>query len=619
MKKNEALGNERALAEAEARNDAAIKRSKSLHIYRSLAKYLNGYWLDVILAWVFVAFEVICEVLIPFFSQNLVDALSVDSASEVEMTTVWTYSLIMMGMAIASCLFGILAGFVAAKAAAGFGKNLRKAMYYHIQEYSFSNIDKFSTASLVTRLTTDVTNVQFSVQMILRMVVRAPMMMIVAFIMACFKSWQLSMIILVILPFLGAVLFTISNVTHPIFVRVFNAYDDLNAEVQENLNGIRVVKSFGREAFEGEKFGGISYFIYRNFVKAEKKLAFNNPAMQIAIYAAMLLVSWFGARLIQKSGNNASIGFTTGALTSLLSYIMMILNGLMMVSMSFVMVTISKNSAERITEVIVEQPDIVSPKNAVKEVKDGSVDFCHVSFRYSASAEKDTLHDIDLHIPSGSTVGVIGVTGSAKSTLISLIARLYDASEGEVKVGGVNVKEYDLVALRDAVSVVLQKNVLFSGTIKSNLLWGNENATDEEIKKAAHLACADEFISTFPLGYDSPIDEGGTNVSGGQKQRLCIARALLKNPKILILDDSTSAVDTHTDSVIRQSFKTEIPDVTKFIIAQRILSIKDCDIILLMDDGKILAKGNNDELMKTSPVYREIYETQMGGGDFDEQ
>ncbi len=619
MKKNDALGHEKALAAVEARNDAAIKRSKSLRVYRSLAKYLNGYWVSVILAWVFVALEVVCEVLIPFFSQNLVDALSVNSVSEVEMATIWTYSLIMMGMAVASCLFGILAGFVAAKAAAGFGKNLRKAMYHHIQDYSFSNIDKFSTASLVTRLTTDVTNIQFSVQMVLRLVVRAPMMMIVAFIMACFKSWQLSMIILVILPFLGAVLFSISHVVHPVFVRVFNAYDDLNGEVQENLNGIRVVKSYGREAFEGEKFGAISYFIYRNFVKAEKMLAFNNPAMQIAIYAAMLLVSWFGAQFIVSSGNDPEVGFTTGALTSLLSYIMMILNGLMMVSMSFVMVTISKNSAERVTEVIVESPDIVSPENAVKEVKDGSVDFCHVNFRYSATAEKDTLHDINLHIPSGSTVGVIGVTGSAKSTLVSLIARLYDASEGEVKVGGVNVKDYDLVALRDAVSVVLQKNVLFSGTIKSNLLWGNENASDEQIKKAAHLACADEFIDGFPLGYDSPIDEGGTNVSGGQKQRLCIARALLKNPKILILDDSTSAVDTHTDSVIRQSFKTEIPEVTKFIIAQRILSIKDCDIILLMDDGKILAKGTNDELMQTSPVYREIYETQMGGGDFDEQ
>jgi ATP-binding cassette, subfamily B, multidrug efflux pump len=618
-KTNEQLSHENALAAVKARNEDSIKRSKTLHIYRSLAKYLNGYWLDVVLAWVFVACEVVCEVLVPFFSQNLVDALSVGSSNDIEMSTIWTYALIMMGMAVASCLFGILAGWVAARAAAGFGKNLRKAMYYHIQDYSFSNIDKFSTASLVTRLTTDVTNIQFSVQMILRMVVRAPMMMVVAFAMACVKSWQLSMIILAILPFLGAVLFSISRIVHPIFVRVFNAYDDLNAEVQENLNGIRVVKSFGREAFEGEKFGNISYFIYRNFIRAEKILAFNNPAMQIAIYGAMLLVSYFGAMFINASKNNASLGFTTGALTSLLSYIMMILNGLMMVSMAFVMVTISKNSAERVTEVIVEQPDIVSKEGAIKEVKDGSVDFCHVSFRYSASASKDTLHDIDLHIPSGSTVGILGVTGSAKSTLISLIARLYDASEGEVKVGGINVKDYDLVSLRDSVSVVLQKNVLFSGTIKSNLLWGNENASDEEIKKAARLACADEFISTFPLGYDSPIDEGGTNVSGGQKQRLCIARALLKNPKILILDDSTSAVDTHTDSLIRQSFKTEIPDVTKFIIAQRILSIKDCDIIVLLDDGKILATGSNDELMKNSAVYREIYETQMGGGDFDEQ
>ena len=576
---------------------------------------MKGYWVSVVLAWVFVSLEVVCEVLIPFFSEYLVNSIEV---TPIDLSQVWMWALLMMGMAIASCLFGILAGYVAAKAAAGFGKNLRKTMYYHIQDYSFSNIDKFSTASLVTRLTTDVTNIQNSVQMILRMVVRAPLMMVFAFIMACVKSWQLSMIILAVLPFLAAVLFAISIVVHPTFVRVFNAYDDLNGVVQENLNGIRVVKSFGREDFESEKFGGISYFIYKNFIHAEKLLALNNPAMQLSVYTAMLLVSYFGALAI-KASNNDPNAFNSGTLTSLLSYIMMILNSLMMVSMSFVMVIISKNSAERVTEVIVEKPDIVSPSNPVTEVKDGSVDFCHVNFRYSASATKDTLHDIDLHIKSGSTVGILGVTGSAKSTLISLIARLYDATEGEVKVGGVNVKDYDLVTLRDSVSVVLQKNVLFSGTIKSNLLWGNENATDEQIQKACHLACADEFISTFPKGYETPIDEGGTNVSGGQKQRLCIARALLKNPKILILDDSTSAVDTHTDAIIRNSFNTEIPDVTKFIIAQRILSIKDCDLILLMDDGKILAQGTNDELMKSSPVYREIYETQLGGGDFDEQ
>ena len=597
------------------RDEEAIKASKKLHVFRSLFSYLKGFWTDVILAWVFVALEVVCEVLIPFFSEYLVDALK---GNPIDLGEVWMWSGLMMGMAVASCLFGILAGFVAAKASAGFGRNLRQAMYYHIQDYSFSNIDKFSTASLVTRLTTDVTNVQFSVQMILRMVVRAPLMMVVAFVMACFKSWELSLIILAIIPFLAAVLFSISIVTHPVFVRVFNAYDDLNASVQENLNGIRVVKSFGREDFESQKFGKVSYFIYKNFIRAERLLAFNNPAMQLSVYTAMLLISYFGALAIQKSGDMAP-GFTTGALTSLLSYIMMILNALMMVSMSFVMVIIAKNSAERITEVLIEKPDIVSPENAVKEVKDGSVDFDHVSFRYSATAEKDTLHDINLHIKSGSTVGILGVTGSAKSTLVSLIARLYDATEGEVKVGGVNVKDYDLTTLRDAVSVVLQKNVLFSGTIKSNLLWGNQNATDEQIQKAAHLACADEFISTFPKGYDTPIDEGGTNVSGGQKQRLCIARALLKNPKILILDDSTSAVDTRTDAIIRNSFKTEIPEVTKFIIAQRILSLKDCDTILLLDDGKIIAQGSNDELMKTSPVYREIYETQLGGGDFDEQ
>lgn len=615
QRQSSGLENERLLKAVEQKNEAEIQATKNLHIFRSLLRYLNGFWTDVVLAWVFVILEVVCEVLIPFFSEYLVNAIR---ENPIDMGAVWMWAIIMMAMAVASCFFGIFAGFAAAKASAGFGRNLRKAMYYHIQDYSFSNIDKFSTASLVTRLTTDVTNVQFSVQMILRMIVRAPLMLVVAFTMACIKSWSLSLIILAIIPFLGAVLFAIAIVVHPTFVRVFNAYDDLNASVQENLNGIRVVKSYGREDFESEKFGGISYFIYKNFIRAEKLLAFNNPAMQVAIYAAMLLVSYFGAQAIKASGNMAP-GFTDGTLTSLLTYIMMILNSLMMVSMAFVMVIISKNSAERITEVVVEQPDIVSPENAVKEVKDGSVDFCHVSFRYSASAEKNTLSDIDLHIPSGSTVGILGVTGSAKSTLISLIARLYDASEGEVKVGGVNVKDYDLVALRDAVSVVLQKNVLFSGTIKSNLLWGNENATDEQIEKAAHLACADEFINSFPQKYDTPIDEGGTNVSGGQKQRLCIARALLKSPKILILDDSTSAVDTHTDSIIRQNFKTEIPDVTKFIIAQRILSIQDCDVILLMDDGKILAQGTNDELMQSSPVYREIYETQMGGGDFDEQ
>ncbi len=606
---------ERIIQDISKRNDETIKNSKSLHIFRSLLAYMKGYWVSVVLAWVFVALEVVCEVLIPFFSEYLVNSIE---ATPIDLSQVWLWALLMMGMAVASCIFGILAGYVAAKASAGFGRNLRKVMYYHIQDYSFANIDKFSTASLVTRLTTDVTNIQNSVQMILRMVVRAPFMLIFAFIMACVKSWQLSMIILAVLPFLAAVLFAISIVVHPTFVRVFNAYDDLNGVVQENLNGIRVVKSFGREDFESQKFGGISYFIYKNFIHAEKLLALNNPAMQLSVYTAMLLVSYFGAKAIQASGNDPD-GFNAGTLTSLLSYIMMILNSLMMVSMSFVMIIISKNSAERVTEVVVEKPDIVSPENAITEVKDGSVDFCHVNFRYSASASKDTLHDIDLHIKSGSTVGILGVTGSAKSTLISLVARLYDATEGEVKVGGVNVKDYDLVSLRDAVSVVLQKNVLFSGTIKSNLLWGNENATDEQIQKACHLACADEFISTFPKGYDTPIDEGGTNVSGGQKQRLCIARALLKNPKILILDDSTSAVDTHTDAIIRNSFNTEIPDVTKFIIAQRILSIKDCDVILLMDDGKILAQGTNDELMKSSPVYREIYETQMGGGDFDEQ
>ena len=413
-------------------------------------------------------------------------------------------------------------------------------------------------------------------------------------------------------------MFFVSIKVHPTFVKVFNAYDDLNASVQENLTGIRVVKSFGREQFENEKFGRVSYFIYKTFLHAERILAVNSPFMQLSVYACMLIISYFGASLIVASGN-APTGFNTGSLTSLISYVMQILMALNFVSMVFVMVIIARNSAERITEVINEKPDLASKENALTEVKDGSVDFDHVHFRYSDKASKDVLNDINLHIPSGATVGIIGATGSSKSTLVSLIARLYDASSGTVKVGGVDVKDYDLPTLRDAVAVVLQKNVLFTGTIRSNLLWGKEDATDEEIKHACHLACADEFIEKFPQKYDSPIVEGGTNVSGGQKQRLCIARALLKSPKILILDDSTSAVDTKTDSMIRESFKNEIPDVTKFIIAQRVLSIKDCDIILLLDDGKIIAQGTNDELMESSPVYREIYETQLGGGDFDEQ
>lgn len=603
------------------RNEEEIARLKNMHIFKTLLTYMKGYWKYVFLAWVCVAIEVVCEVLIPFVSQYVINIIQPEPPAVMTVNDVpglLMYCGIMVAMAIVSCLGGILAGYFAAIASSNFGRKLRQAMYYNIQNFSFSNIDKFSTASLITRLTTDCTNVTFSVQAIVRMVVRAPFMMVFAVIMAAVTSWQLSLVFLGAIPVLGFVLFFISIKVHPTFVKVFNAYDDLNASVQENLTGIRVVKSFGREQFENEKFGRISYFIYKTFLHAERILAVNSPFMQLSVYTCMLIISYFGATMIVATGN-APTGFNTGSLTSLISYVMQILMALSFVSMVFVMVTIARNSAERITEVIMEKPDLTSKENALTEVKDGSVDFDHVHFRYSSKASKDVLNDINLHIPSGATVGIIGATGSSKSTLVSLIARLYDATSGTVKVGGVDVRDYDLPTLRNAVAVVLQKNVLFTGTIRSNLLWGKEDATDEEIKHACHLACADEFIEKFPQKYDSPIVEGGTNVSGGQKQRLCIARALLKSPKILILDDSTSAVDTKTDSMIRESFKNEIPDVTKFIIAQRVLSIKDCDIILLLDDGKIIAQGTNDELMENSPVYREIYETQLGGGDFDEQ
>ena len=588
---------------------------KRMHTLDILMKYMKGYWINVVLTWLFVLIEVVCEILIPYLSQWLINALSV--TGDIDLSKVWMFGGIMFALAVVSATMGVLAGFFASIASSGFAKNVRKAMYYKVQDFSFANIDKFSTASLITRMTTDVTNLQNSVQMIIRIVVRAPFMMVFALIMSAIASWQLSLIFIPVLLFLSVVLFGVAKIVHPTFVKVFRTYDDLNASVQENLKGIRVVKSFTREEFEKEKFGKFSYFIYRTFLRAERILAFNSPAMQISSYVCLLVIGYFGAKLVILSGNNASKGLTTGELSSLFMYVMQILNSLMMISFAFVMLVISRNSAERISEVLTEIPSIVNKEGAIKEVKDGSIDFEHVNFKYFEDASKFVLSDINVHIPSGSTVGIIGATGSSKSSLVSLIARLYDVNDGEVKVGGVNVKDYDLVSLRDAVSVVLQKNVLFTGTIKSNLLWGNENATDEEIKKAAKLACADEFIEKLPLKYDSIIEEGGTNVSGGQKQRLCIARALLKSPKILILDDSTSAVDTHTDAIIRKSFQTEIPDVTKLIVAQRILSIKDCDIILVMDDGKIIAQGNHKSLLKDSPVYKELYETQLGGGDFD--
>ncbi|MDD7619434.1 MAG: ABC transporter ATP-binding protein [Bacillales bacterium] len=582
-----------------------------------LLRYVKGYRGQVFLAWGMVAIEVVCEVLIATFSENAVDAVEQATVSgTMNWGSLWLWCGLMMLLAVLSCTTGVVAGFAASVASGGYGKNLRAEMYQKIQTYSFTNIDRFSSASLITRLTTDVSNVQNSVQAILRTVVRAPMMLIFAFTMAMIKEWRLGLIFLALVPFLGTILLSITKAVHPTFVRVFEDYDKLNASVQENLNGIRVVKSFGREDFENEKFGKVSNLIYRGFLHAERILAFNSPALQFSVYAAMLLISWLGARLIVESGN-VDPGFTTGKLTSMFSYVMQILNSLNMVSMAFVMITISRNSAERIEEVLTEVPTIQEPANPIMEVPNGQIDFNHVSFRYHESATKDVLHDIDLHFPSGSTIGIMGATGSSKSTLVSLLARLYDVSGGSVCVGGHDVREYNIKVLRDSVSYALQKNVLFNGTIRSNLLWGNENATEEELINATRLACADEFISKMPKGLDSPIEEGGTNVSGGQRQRLCIARALLKNPRVLVLDDSTSAVDTHTDSLIRERLKTLLPDVTKVIVSQRVLSIKDCDYILLLDDGKVLALGSHEQLMKSSEAYQELVETQLGGGDFD--
>ena len=598
------------------------KTKEKSHVLKTFLPYMRDSWKWVILTWIVILVEVVCEVLIPWVAGTSLIPTIDPPATEVayvmsdHIGELWGYAGIMFGLAVTSCAAGVVAGFWAARASTNFGRNIRQAMFYKIQDFSFKNIDKFSTPSLVTRLTTDVSNVQNAFQVIVRTVVRSPFMMVFALVMAATISWQLSLVFLGVAPILMIVLLLILRIVHPVFVKVFDAYDSLNGSVEENLRGIRVVKSFGREDHETEKFSGVSRFIYKTFIKAERILAFNMPVMQLSIYVSILLIAWFGAKIIIANGN-ATDQFNTGSLTSLITYVNQILMSLMMVSMAFVMITISRNSAERICAVIKEVPDLASPENPIEEIPNGSVDFDDVCFRYDLEGSKDVLHEINVHIPSGSTVGIIGATGSSKSTFVSLIARLYDVQQGSVKVGGHDVREYDLVKLRDSVAVVLQKNVLFSGTIRSNLLWGNKDATDEEIRHAAKLACADEFIEKMPQQYDSPIEQGGNNVSGGQKQRLCIARALLKKPKILILDDSTSAVDTYTDSKIREAFRSEIPDVTKFIVAQRILSIKDCDTILVLDDGKVIAQGTNDELMQSCELYREIYQTQTGGGDFD--
>lgn len=585
-----------------------------MNTYKKLAKYIGPYWKDTVFTWLSVFIEVICEVGVVFMMQFLIDEVKAINGESTQLKLIAVYSGGIALLAIIAAITGILAGFFAASASAGFGKNLRKAMYDRIQDYSFKNIDKFSTSSIVTRTTTDVTNVQNAFMMSIRMVIRAPLLMTFALIMCFVTQWRLAWIFLVIIPVILFLLLYISKKVHPTFVKIFDTYDALNETVEEDVDGIRIVKAFNREKVQSNKFRSVSDFIYKNFIYAEKLLSFNSPIMNTAVYGAMIGISYLGARLI-ISTNNTEHPFTVGGLSTLITYIMMIMMSLMMISMVYVQIIISKNSTERIVEIIEEVPDIQSPENAIKEVKDGSVDFDNVSFCYHEG--KDVLSDIDLHIRSGSMVGIIGSTGSSKTTLVSLMARLYDASKGEVKVGGVNVKEYDLKTLRDKVAVVLQKNTLFTGTIRSNLLWGKEDATDEEIYKACELAQCNEFLSRFPKGLDTEIAQGGTNVSGGQKQRLCIARALLKDPKILILDDSTSACDTHTDSLIREGLQTTKKDVTKFIIAQRVLSIKDCDLILVMDKGRIIARGNNDELMQNCSVYRELYESQLGGGDFD--
>lgn len=570
---------------------------------KKLAKSIREYKKESILTPIFVSLEVVMEVIIPLLMANLIDKGMYDG----NMNEVLKIGLELVGAAMLSLIFGVLSGSVAAKASAGFAKNLRKDLYYKVQDFSFSNIDKFSTASIITRLTTDVTYVQMAFQMIIRIAVRTPLMLVFSLIMAFGINKELSLIFLILIPIVGGVLGLISTKVYPIFDRVFKKYDNLNEIVEENVSSIRVVKSYVLEEKEKEKFEKTSNEIYKDFTKAEKIMALNSPVMQFAIYSALILISWFGAKIIVNSHMTA---LTTGELTSLLTYSIQILSSLMMLTMILVMCTMSKASAQRIVEILDEKPDLKNKKNPIEEVKNGDIEFKNVGFSYVGQKNKEVLKNINLKIKSGETVGIIGGTGDGKSSLINLIPRLYDVSEGKVLVGGVNVKDYDLKALRDQVANVLQKNVLFSGTIKENIRWGDENASDEEVERVCKLAQADEFIQRFDKKYDTYIEQWGTNVSGGQKQRLCIARALLKKPKILILDDSTSAVDTKTDSLIRKAFREEIPNTTKIIIAQRISSVQDADKIVVMDNGKIDAIGTHEELLKSNKIYREVYESQ---------
>ncbi len=574
-----------------------------------LLRNIREYKKDMILTPLYVILESILEILIPTLMAFLID----NGINKKDMHYVLLMGLVLTLAASLSLFMGILAGRSAAIASSGLAKNLRHDMFYNVQNFSFSNIDQFSTASLITRLTTDVTNVQNAFQMIIRLSVRAPIMILFALIFSFRIDAKLALIFLAVIPVLGLGLWLIIGHVFPIFQGVFKKYDKLNNVVQENLHGIRVVKSYIREEHEQKKFESISQSIFNDFVKAEKRLAFNMPLMQFCLYTCMILLSWFGAKSIVASGNNAAIGLSTGEFTSLITYAMQILMSLMMLSMVFVMIIISRASVDRITEILTQESDLKNCINPVKTIKDGSISFENVSFSYTKNADKPVLKNINLTVHSGETIGIIGGTGSSKSSLVQLIPRLYDATSGRITVGGIDVKEYDLDSLRNQVAMVLQKNVLFSGTVKDNLRWGNPNATDEELIYACKLAQADSFIQDFPEGYDTYIEQGGTNVSGGQKQRLCIARALLKNPKIIILDDSTSAVDTKTDILIRQIFHQEIPDTTKIIIAQRVSSIQDADKIIVMDDGTLNAIGTHEELLKTCSIYREVYESQNKG------
>jgi len=576
---------------------------------KTLAKSVREYKWAAMLSPLCMIGEVYMETKIPRVLSQIVD----QGVTPGDMGAVVMNGLLLVLLSILSLCFGVASAYFASSAGTGFAKNLRHDMFYRVQTFDFSNIDKFSTASIITRITSDVANLQMCFQMMIRMAIRCPMMLILAASNAFSISPKLCLVYCIALPVLGVGLFILIKLVRSIFERAFKTFDRLNNVTQENLHGIRVVKSFVREDKETQKFTDVSTDIYKDFSKAEKLMSINNPLMQLTVYTCIILISYLGAKMVVASGNNAANGLTTGELTAMFTYTGQILSSLMMLSMVFVMLTMSRAPMKRTCELLTEEPELRNPDNPVTEVKDGSIDFCDVSFRYSKNAKRRALGDIDVHIESGMTVGILGGTGSGKSTLVQLIPRLYDVSAGVLKVGGVDVKDYDIHTLRNEVSMVLQKNELFSGTIKENLRWGNPDATDEEMIHACRLACAHEFIETFPDGYDTYIEQGGKNVSGGQKQRLCIARALLKKPKILILDDSTSAVDTRTDAMIRKAFAEEIPGTTKLIIAQRIASVQESDLILVMDGGHIVAVGQHDDLLQTSHIYREVYESQTKG------